>query len=86
MIQKYQNLANLRDDGVGNFTTSEALFMIDEYDGTIIRPTVRTEMKERIEDGLRSIMETLKGSSKSIICGVYHPHCLGFLSSKLNNY
>ena len=41
------------DDGSGTFTTSEALFMIDEYDGTIIRPTVRTEMKERIEDGLR---------------------------------
>ena len=49
----YQELVNQRDPAVGNFTTSEALFMIDEYDGTIIRPTVRPEMKERIEDGLR---------------------------------
>ena len=41
----YQELINQNDDGVGDFTTTEALFMIDEYDGTIIQPTVRPEMK-----------------------------------------
>ena len=74
------------NDGVGAFTTTEALFMIDEYDGTIIQPTVSRKMKKRIESGLSEIMETLKGSSMSIISGVYHPHCLGFLSCLNNNY
>ena len=41
----YQELVNQRDPAVGEFKLTEALFMIDEYDGTIIQPTVRPEMK-----------------------------------------